>query len=303
MMELNNEFVRIVFPIMNRPSATSESIVEQMMSQMDYLVEIGALKGKVEDLIQDYDIDTSNGYINVTIPKDSMIWADKLETVGAGMAPVFKVTEEWIPKENIRVTEEGVAIFSASTINERLRLAKKDPRVRFRYLTMDYKRYWNSNKNKILNDEELLKGLRNMFLSDVMNLFTEVIPYIEEGRQLSTLIGTNQVTPALNKISRELSLAYKKALKAEGNTGMINKTLYQGLKSKYTEFMVALMDAVLPGINESSDSDPELGAEKLTAQVEESRKYSRTADGRIKFLDNLKSKQYSTTKDGRIKLF
>jgi hypothetical protein len=106
-----------------------------------------------------------------------------------------------------------------------------------------------------------------MFLTDVMGMFTEVLPQIEEGKQLATLVGTSQVTPKLNKVARELSMAYRRALKMEKNSEQLNKGVYSRLKKSYTEFMTELLEQVFPGMNEG--------------QKEESRKYSHTSDGRI----------------------
>jgi hypothetical protein len=168
-----------------------------------------------------------------------------------------------------------------------------------------------------------------MFLTDIMGMMSEVLPYIKEGKQLNTIVGTSQVSPSLNKIARELSLAYKLALRQQDQSGMINKTKYANLRDKYAEFMNILMEATMPGLNESLSQDKEKG---------ESRKYSFSKDGRIRMfteedpdltpvqiereaeeeakqeekeankIDSLSreeqsQREYSRSEDGRIKLF
>lgn len=267
-----NEVV-IVFPIINKPALTDEMIVEQLMKQMAILVEVGALKGEVDEILKDFTIRKDTGYIDAVVPADAMIWADKLNTAGAGMCPTYEVEEEYRVPDLQVVEDNGFKLFSAATINERLRIAKQNPRLRFRYTILDYKRYWKSNKSKLEKSPELATKLRNMFLVDVMGMFTEVLPMIEEGKQLATLVGTSQVSSSLNKVARELSLAYKRALKSEKNAGQLNKTVYQKLKSTYTEFMQELMKVVFTGIDQSE------GQEQVK---EESKKYSYSEDGRIK---------------------
>jgi hypothetical protein len=169
--------------------------------------------------------------------------------------------------EYIDAVDGEIKSFSAGTINERLRIALRNPKLRFRYTIMDYKRYYKQNESKLKKDTERATKLKNMFLTDVMGMFTEVLPLIEEGKQLATLVGVSQVTSKLNKVARELSIAYRRALKVEKSSGQLNKSIYSRLKKSYTEFMEALLDQVFPGMDES--------------QKDESKRYSRCSDGRI----------------------
>lgn len=236
--------ILIQFPVNNVPSMTEEKALERMNQGLQKLLEIGAIKGdSIDEILVDYILQLRAGYIIAKLVPDCILDASKLNTVGSSLIyDASKVIEE-MPLVNL----EEQKIFSASSINERLRIAKLNPKLRLRYLVMDHKRYFKANKKKLQKNPELMNKLKGIFLSDLNALFNEVLPYIVEGKQLNTLIGVSQVTPTLSKIARDLSLAYKRALKSERSTGQIPKMLYQRLKNSYTEFLNQLFSQVYKG--------------------------------------------------------
>jgi hypothetical protein len=251
---------------------TDDQKVEFMVMQLTRLIDLGALKGTIDEFMQDFDFST-DGYVKAVIDESAIGLTDQFNTVGGSFAPEYEVKE--VSPLDVATYEDAMKLFSVSSINDRMRIAMRDPKQRFRYTILDFKRYYNSKKRKIQSDPKFAEKLRNIFMTDVMGMMVEVLPYIEVGKQLAQLVGTNQVSPGLNKIARELSLAYKLALRQEKQAGMINKTKYANLKEKYSEFMQILIDTVMPGINEAiSGEKPE--------QKEESRKYSLSKDGRIR---------------------
>lgn len=278
------ETVVITLPILQDGSEHSEeSLISYMTEAIEYLTTLGALKGQIDSIILDFNINREADRIEVQVPLESVLWANKLTTVGAGMSrfgnmEMFTINDiDW---SHMKIHgNEGISTFSMTTINERLRISKLNSRTRFRWIIQDYKKYWNSKKSAMLKDVELMKRFRNIFLTDVMGMFTEIMPFIEEGKQLAVLVGTSQISPDLNKVSRDLSLAYRKALRAEKNSGQINKTLYQNLKKSYSEFMTILMKNLFPEMNVG---DANLGPDQIAGQTSESRKYSYTESGRIK---------------------
>lgn len=280
--------IAITFPVLAEPPLTEEKAISSMMQGLDVLIKIGAIKGDLDEILLDYEVDIPAGYSKAILAPGSLYDASKLNTVGAGKG--YVVPQELL--DEIKVVEI-VKEFSAASIQERLRISKLQARVRLRYMVMDYKRYYNQKKNQLKENPEQMKLLRNMFLQDLMGLFNEVLPYIEEGKQLNTLIGVSQVTPTMNKQARELSLLYRRALKSEKNAGQIPKSIYQSLKKAYTDFMNALLPQVFPGIEEMDlsgkkggktvklprpTSNTQLTEESLAA----SRTYSYTGDGRVK---------------------
>lgn len=260
-----NEVV-ILIPIVNMPqNRTEEQLVLFMAMAVQTLIDLGALKGTVDDILKDYYVDEATNYINIKVPQDAIGLTNELETVGAATCPTYKVVTDI--GQYIDPVDGEIKTFSAATINERLRIAMRNAKLRFRYTIMDYKKFYKQKESMLKKNSEMAQKLRNMFLTDVMGMFTEVLPQIEEGKQLATLVGTSQVTSKLNKVARELSLAYRKALKMEKSSGQINKGAYSRLKKAYTEFMNELMDQVFPEMN--------------SEQKEESRRYSFCKDGRI----------------------
>jgi hypothetical protein len=261
-----NEVV-ILIPIVNMPqNRTEEQLVLFMGMAVQTLVDLGALKGNVDDILKDYYVDEATNYINIKVPQDAIGLTNELEAVGAATCPTYKVATDMM--QYIDAADGELKTFSAAAINERLRIAMRNPKLRFRYTIMDYKKFYKQKESQLKNKPEMAQKLRNMFLTDVMGMFTEVLPQIEEGKQLATLVGTSQVTPKLNKVARELSMSYRKALRMEKSSGQINKSAYSRLKKSYTEFMTELLEQVFPGLGGSE-------------QKEESRRYSYCKDGRI----------------------
>lgn len=274
--------VIVVLPIIRSKAVVSDAeVVQQMTRDLEVLINIGALKGTIDDIIQDFSYDKDAGYINVTTLDTNIGMTDKLTTVGAGLSPkaTYQVSEEIITDNLNTVPNNGFKLFSTASIQERLRVAQRNPKMRFRYTIIDYKRFYNQKKSQLEKNPEMMKALTNMFLTDMSGMMTEILPMIEEGKQLATLVGVSQVTKGLNKVARDLSIYYRRALKAQKTAGMINKSVYQKLKDAYTEFMTELMKQVFPGID--TDKVDNGAVDSKVDQEVMSRQYSHTADGRI----------------------
>jgi hypothetical protein len=120
------------------------------------------------------------------------------------------------------------------------------------------------------------KRLKDMFILDMMGIFNEILPYIEEGKQLSSLTGLNSITEGLTSVSRDLSLAYKRALK-QAKGGQLSKAIFTNLQRKYSDFMNQLIPQVFPDINEIINN---------TAPVNQTRVHSETQIGRLTVMTN-----------------
>jgi hypothetical protein len=128
----------------------------------------------------------------------------------------------------------------------------------------------------------MVKNLKNMFLQDMNGLMVEILPFIGEGKQLSQLIGLNQVTQGMNTIARDLSLTYRRAMRANDTQGQIPKTIFNKLKTQYTEFMNTLVKSVLPGVEEMLPKNEESAKESPVDGVTKGKTFSYTESGRIK---------------------
>lgn len=329
------ELINIEFPIKNNPTFTEEQAVSGMINGLNKLIEFGALKGKVDDFVQNYKIANPGGFAIAVIDKSALVDASKLNSIGAGLS--FPVD---LPNEEVDLKDRQ---FSAATIQERLRINGLNPRMKFRVTILDYKKYYKANQSKLQKNPEMMKRLKDLFLVDMMGIFNDVLPYIQEGKQLSTLTGLTTITDGLNTISKDLSLAYRKALK-QSKTGQISKSVFQTLQMKYAQFMNQLIPQVFPGIEDIKLTEATKTHSSKTVGVvtvettnpdavkslleyiqkigngghsfdivvdpensEYRKKFDWDGDGSDKIskitATEVNSKEYSITSDGRIKLF
>lgn len=273
------ETIKIRIPL-NVTRPVSESMaVEQLNAAIIKLIKVGALKGDPSEFMVNYDVknyDAENCVV-VEINKDALVDVAPFTTVGGGLS---------LDDENFHWREDKVELpktFSVATIKERLRLKGKDMRFQVRYLINDYRRYWNSQKEKLQSSETDKNNLIQIFLSDLMQLFNTILPSIKEGKQLSALLGLNSISPQLNKVAKDLSLAYKLALKSEEANGAPTKNRYIDLVDKYKAFLNALIPVVFEDIQLNS----------LNEQPKENTKvhcYKFCSDGRIDLFSNIPTK-------------
>jgi hypothetical protein len=241
--------VNIEFPLKSSMKLTEPEAVKVMMAGLQKLIEFGAIRGNIDDILRSYEFTDKLGYAIAVVDKDCIIDASKLNSIGASY--VYHVDPI-----NPKTEEDEIRQFSVATIQERLRISSMDPKIRFRLTIQDYKKYWKGSLNKIKAKPEMAKRLRNMFLVDLMGIFSEILPYIQEGKQLAALIGVNAITDGLTTSSRELSNAYRKALN-QSKTGQISKGVYTGLQAKYSEFVNLLIPQIFPGIDDILKSTSE----------------------------------------------
>ena len=97
--------------------------------------------------------------------------------------------------------------------------------------------YWKSKESTLKKNPKTAKKLRDIFVSDMNLMMTEVLPFIEDGKQLGTLLGVTQVDPKLNNIARELSMIYRRSLKIIKSQNQIPKSIWSKLAPKYNEFL------------------------------------------------------------------
>lgn len=234
----SKDTIQISFPIKTQTPYTEQEAVKSMIKGLGDLVKYGALVGKVDDFLLNYEITQPGGFAVATVKRTALVDPSKLNTEGAFLS--FPVD---IPTDEIQV---GDRQFSASTIQERLRVSKLAPRAKFRLTVLDYQKYYKAKRTKLEKSPADMKRLKDMFLVDLMGIFTEILPYVQEGKQLSSLTGLATITEGLNQISRELSTAYRKALQ-QANRGQLSASAFKPLQQKYTQFVNALIPQVFPG--------------------------------------------------------
>lgn len=235
------ETVKIEFPIKTKGAYEESKAVSHMVYGLNKLLEIGGLRGKLDDIVLDYKIHNPGGYAIAIVDKAAVNDVSKFNTVGAGLSFPVDVIQD--------VVELKDRQFSAASIQERLRINGLQTRVKFRYTILDYKKFYASKKSTLESKPELMRRLKDMFVLDLMGIFNEVMPYIQEGKQLATLTGLQSITDGLNTSAKDLSYAYRRALKQAKN-GQISPVVFKTLQAKYKEFMNLLIPQVFPGIEE-----------------------------------------------------
>jgi len=264
------ETVVISLPITNSTELSSEQYASLMKSGLTELVKIGALKGELDDILVDYSID--NGNIDMTINKEALVDPSKLSQNGSKLSFNMTIAHS--------ITDiDDTKLFSVSTIAERLRIGKLNPKIKFRTILIDYKRFYRMKKSALAKDPALAKRLKDMFILDMMGIFNEILPYIEEGKQLSSLTGLNSITEGMVSVSRDLSLAYKRALK-QAKGGQISKAIFTNLQRKYSEFMNLLVPQVFPDIDQVINNTAPVSG------VNQTRAHSETVIGRLVVMTN-----------------
>lgn len=241
--------IKILFPIKNKLNPTEEESLAALKAGMEKLVKIGALKGNLDDIVKDYQIEDGSGYAKAIVDQDALCDPAKLNTLGAAMSMETDYQVE-VDDTALKGALDELKTFSAQTITERLRLFKAQPKVRLRYMIMDYRRFYKAKQKMIESNLLYAKQLRNMFITDLMGIFNEILPYIQEGKQLNMLLGLSTVTKNMNRVARDLSMAYKRALKSQASTGQIPKNMFKNLQTQYNIFITELVDQVMPGLNE-----------------------------------------------------
>jgi hypothetical protein len=231
--------IRIEFPLKDKNILTEINAVKVMMKGLQDLIKVGAIKGELDTILVDYEFNDKLGYAIAILKKDALVDSSKLQTVGGGL-----ISEQ----DGTNPLDLEVRGFSVATIQERMKAAAMNPKIRFRLTIQDYKKYWKSSLSKIKTNPLLARRLRNMFLTDLTGIFSEVLPYIEGGKQLGMLVGINTVTEGMEKVAKDLSMAYKKALQQSKNG--LSKNILKGLQVTYTEFINLLVKQVFPGIEE-----------------------------------------------------
>jgi vacuolar-type H+-ATPase subunit F/Vma7 len=252
--------LRIEFPLKSKQKLVETEAVKLMMKGLKKLIDFGAIKGDLDDILLNYSFEDRYGYAVAELKKDSLVDASKLNSIGAS----FQYPQDAKP-EDIKLEDKQ---FSVQSIEIRMKELRWTPKIRFTQTIRDFRKYWKSKSSKLMKDPVQAKRLRNLFLLELSGIFAEVLPYIEEGKQLAALTGINVLTQGMTSSARDLSLAYRKALRAS-KTGQLSKNVYTGLRIQYNNFINQLIPQVFPGINEVIS-----GADK-----ESSRSFSDTTYG------------------------
>lgn len=265
--------VKIKFPVRSGSNLSEGQIVAAMVEELEKLGEIGCLSGSMDNYLDGYSINRGDGSITATVRAESLADPAKLSSVGGQYVGSALRGAGDAPEGGFTLKDRE---FSAQSINERLRYALMDPKMRFRMTLMDYKRYYKQKTKELEKSPARMNTLKNLFLTDLMGMFNEILPSLAEGKQLATLVGMNNVTKGLNSVSRELSMAYKRALRQTKQAGQISKNVLVQLRGSYANFLNMLLPQVFPGMplaeqpgGTDDKNHPEAEGEHSVAETEE----------------------------------
>lgn len=169
--------------------------------------------------------------------------------------------------------DESQKLYSASTIRERVRMAKFSPRMRMRRMIIDYKKYYELTKNKMTHDDFVL--VKGLFVSDVMNIMNLITPEVRKGKQINTLLGLSTFGKDLRIAAQKMQMPYRMALNEEVNVGAPSKKRYMDIQEAYNEFIDALLKHVFGedykniGINETASMISEATSDVQPTTIEE----------------------------------
>lgn len=251
--------IRIEFPIKNSTGFTEAQAIQNMVAGLNKLIEIKAIKGDLDSIVENYEIANPGGWAVAIINKDALVDASKLETVGANLSFPMTIVEDII-------TVPQTKQFSVATVQERLRIQGLDPKIKFRLTIKDFRQVYNSGRKKFESNPTLTNNLKNLFISDLMGIFSQILPHIAEGKQLKTLTGLSTVTTGLDREASELSKAYRRALQQAKN-GQLSSSVLKPLQQQYSRFMNALIPQVFPGIDKILVNETRTQSQKISGVV------------------------------------
>ena len=163
-------------------------------------------------------------------------------SIDLGEEKLFNDNKE-VQTEIAQASENGTQKkFSIASIRERLTLSRMSPRMKFRRIMLDYKKFYNMSKSKISHDDFVL--LKNLFTSDVMSIMNVITPDLMKGKQINTMLGLSALSKELRLAGQKLSPQMRLGLNEEKNKGSVSPNRYKMLSAAYNEFIDALLKYV-----------------------------------------------------------
>lgn len=237
------EHVKVQIPLDSSISPGSPDSITYINEILKKAFAKGILNGTIEENLLNFDPMPDENAMIVKLKAGTVQDASKLgESINGHL--ILNMPDEFDSAKNV---VEEVKNFSMASLSERMIVGGKNPIVQMRYIIKDYRRYYAQKKDKCKEDSEFFDRLKGLFLTDLMGLFTSVMPIIvEQGKDIGRLLGISQVDPKLQREAFLLSIAYRKAMAAEEKTGQIPKNRYGALKNQYNKFINSLIAIVFP---------------------------------------------------------
>lgn len=224
----------LTVPIDQSKTWNDQENLEYLNKILAKLVKDGGLIGDPANFLVDYEFHKDTGVMTALVTEECIHDPSKFGVYGVGLG----LRSDLINSTQKEFSDsESDKLFSAQTIAEKLKMARMPIKTRARQLLLDFKKYFNQNKNKLKKDEESYKNFRTLFVNEMTALINAVLPQLIAGKNLGMLLGTDFIPQKLSEEARNLSLFYKRALAQEEGTGYVQRNNYEKLKSSYTLYL------------------------------------------------------------------
>lgn len=274
--------MKIRIPIPDGTIINEDIAAEVTKDFLNKLIANGAIEGSISDILKDYSVNYQNNFVIVEIDDDSYVDGSKFNSIGA--SPVFE--NEFEAKDYKVDISKYNKYFSVTTINERLRLMNKPPKMQLKLIINDYKKYYKSKSEQLNSKSDEFKKLKSLFVYDLMGLFNVILPEIQEGKQLGTLLGISNISPNLNKLASKLSIAYKLALKTEQKSGAPSKDQFVKLSNYYKQFVDELVNLVFNDTSKTfSDTVDDIQSNRVNTNLPDGQYFGTYDDFVVKLND------------------
>lgn len=135
--------------------------------------------------------------------------------------------------------------FSVTSLRERVReKTKYSVRQQFRMLVMSYRQLVKQMGGVEKIDPEMLKVMKSMFTTDLLDIMKTITPEIMSGKNPGTLLGASSLGKGVRQAVQAMFLPYRMAMSEVSKTGAVTKNRYQKLQQTYTDFTNAMIDEV-----------------------------------------------------------
>lgn len=165
------------------------------------------------------------------------------------------------------IEQEEQREFSVSTIKERVRYAKFNPRMRFRRLVMEYKQAVRSMGGDKM-DPETEKVMKSLFATDLLDILKTITPDIMKGKQIGTLLGASSLGKNTRVIAQKLQMPLRQSLIQLEKQGYVTKNFFEKTQALYGEFVREMTNEVfspkstIPDLKENEEGKEEMVNEK-----------------------------------------
>lgn len=160
-------------------------------------------------------------------------------------------------ENNIETSSLKDKSFSVTGLKERLKVASLSPRMRFHRMILDYRQLIRQAGGVDKMDPEVVKTLKSLFTSDILDIMKTITPDIIAGKQINTLIGASSLGKSVRVASQKLQQPFRYAMQESAKQGFVSKARYQKIQDAYIEFINSLIEDIFVSGKSTKNSPQE----------------------------------------------